>query len=148
MRRSLTIEIITALLIGLFVYASLSKLLSYPVFAAQLHTHPYLKPFAGFLAWAVPVVELGVAALLFVPHTRLAGFTGAFVLMSIFTLYIAGMLLLDSHLPCSCGGVLQDLTWKQHLVFNVFFTLLAFIGWRLKKGGHFTKWDLVHSAPP
>lgn len=148
MKNKWIIEIISALLIGLLIYAAFSKLLAYPVFVAQLHTHPMLKPFAGFLAWAVPVVELGVALLLFIPRSRLAGFTGALALMIMFTLYIAGMLLSDYHLPCSCGGILRNLTWKQHLVFNVFFTLLASIGRRLKRNGHSTKWNMVHSAPP
>jgi hypothetical protein len=148
MRRSVIIEIIAALLILLFLYASLSKALAYPVFAAQLRTHPLLKRFAGFLAWAVPAAELIVAALLFIPSTRRAGFTGALALMTVFTLYIAGMLLLDSHLPCSCNGILQNLTWKQHLIFNIFFTLLAFTGRKLERGIHFTKWNMAHSSPP
>lgn len=148
MKRKIIIEVISGLLIGLLVYASLSKILAYPVFVAQLHTHPLLKPFAGFLAWAVPAVELGVVLLLFIPRTRLAGFTSALALMSVFTLYIAGMLLLDSHLPCSCGGVLRNMTWEQHLVFNLFFTLAAFMGRRLEKRAHFTIWKHVHAAPP
>jgi phage shock protein PspC (stress-responsive transcriptional regulator) len=42
--------------------------------------------------------------------------------------YILLMLISDERLPCSCGGVLQQLSWKQHLIFNLFFLLLAVVG--------------------
>ncbi|MBS1567215.1 MAG: hypothetical protein JST39_22720 [Bacteroidetes bacterium] len=48
--------------------------------------------------------------------------------MSLFTGYVAVMLSLSYYLPCSCGGILQALSWQGHLVFNVFFTLLAAAG--------------------
>jgi len=60
----------------------------------------------------------------------------AFVLMTVFTLYIAYMLLFTPKLPCSCGGVLQQMTWKQHLLFNIGFTLLAAYAIWLKKEGN------------
>ncbi|MDQ2656909.1 MAG: hypothetical protein M3Y60_05770, partial [Bacteroidota bacterium] len=33
-----------------------------------------------------------------------------------------------AELPCSCGGVLNSLGWKAHLVFNIVFTLLSIVG--------------------
>lgn len=148
MKNNRAIELIAAVLICLFVYASLSKLLSYSTFVAQLNMHPMLKPFAGFFAWAIPVAESVIAILLFLPHTRLIGFKASLAIMTIFTLYITGMLLFNTHLPCSCGGVLQSLTWKQHLLFNLFFMLLAFVGGRLGKKTHLISWNAVHYPPP
>lgn len=133
MQRKTIIEIIAALLILLLVYASLSKLLAYSVFVAQLHTHPMLKQFAGFLAWAVPVVELGLAALLVIPKTSRAGFYGAAALLLTFTAYLVLMLLSEKNLPCSCGGIISSLSWGQHVVFNLFFTALAITGIILDK---------------
>ncbi len=133
MRRTLIIEAIAAALIVLLVYASLSKLLAYPVFVAQLHLHPMLKPFAGLLAWAVPVVELGIVALLIIPGTRCAGLYSAAILLLVFTVYLVLMLLTDKNLPCSCGGVISTLTWGQHIVFNGLFILLAVTGIILDK---------------
>jgi hypothetical protein len=43
------------------------------------------------------------------------------------------MLLFTPKLPCSCGGVLKNLSWKEHLMFNFCFTAIAFIGWRFSK---------------
>lgn len=136
MRRTLIIEAIAAGLIVLLVYASLSKLLAYPVFVVQLHTHPLLKSFAGFLAWAVPVVELCVVTLLAIPKTRLAGLYSATALLLVFTAYLLLMLLSGQPLPCSCGGIISKLSWSGHVVFNSVFILLAVTGIILDKRRH------------
>lgn len=133
MRRSVTIEIISAALVLLLVYASLSKGLSYPAFTAQLHTHPLLKHFARVLAWAVPAAELAIAALLVIPRTRRTGLYGSALLLSLFTIYLAIMLLAYKDLPCSCGGVISSLTWGEHLIFNGGFIGLAITGIILDK---------------
>ncbi len=46
----------------------------------------------------------------------------------LFAGYIGYMLVFVKHLPCSCGGVLQGLSWGQHLLFNLLFLLLAVMG--------------------
>jgi hypothetical protein len=132
MKQKVTIEIISFLLILLFVYAAFSKLFEYNTFKFQLTNSLFLKSFAGMIAWFIPAMELIVAALLTVKHTRRIGLYGSFILLLIFTIYIAGMLLSGIHLPCSCGGIIQHLTWKQHLLFNLFFLVLAFTGIELE----------------
>jgi hypothetical protein len=128
MKQKVTIEIICFLLILLFVYAAFSKLIEFNTFKIQLNNSPFLKPFSEFIFWFIPIIELIVAALLTVKHTRKRGLFASFILLLIFSLYIAGMLLSTEHLPCSCGGIIQQLSWKQHLLFNLFFLLLALIG--------------------
>jgi hypothetical protein len=53
--------------------------------------------------------------------------------MTAFTLYIGYMVSFAEKLPCSCGGVISKMTWNQHLVFNIFFTLLSLLGVILEK---------------
>lgn len=122
------IEVITVLLIILWVYAAISKLLEYQVFVSQLHTHRYLQSFAGFLAWALPATEFIVAALLFLPKTRLIGLYCTVGLLLSFTIYLVLMLLSGKDLPCSCSGIISTLSWQQHIVFNQVFLLLAITG--------------------
>lgn len=43
------------------------------------------------------------------------------------------MLLFVSELPCSCGGIIQRLSWKGHLAFNTLFTILAYSGFIVSK---------------
>lgn len=134
MKRTTVIELIAALLILLFLYAAFSKLLAFRTFVAELSEHPLFKHRAVIMAIAIPLVEIFTAFCLFMPATRIWGLWGSLVLMSIFTLYIGAMLAFDSHLPCSCGGVLQQLTWEEHFIFNIGFTLLALGGVLLQRG--------------
>ena len=115
-------------LVFLFVYTASAKFLRLDIFAAQLERFPWLSPMASLMAWAVPAAEVLVVALLLTGRIRVAGFYAALALMVLFTLYLALMLGSNKHLPCSCGGVISWMTWKQHLVFNLFFIGVALAG--------------------
>ena len=118
-------EIAAALFIFLFVYTGYSKLSEHHKFIVVLSRSPLLAPFSFFLSWLIPITELIIAALLFFRRTRKSGFLLSLFLMTIFTFYIGYMLLFAANLPCSCGGVLKNMSWTQHLIFNIFFTALA-----------------------
>lgn len=128
MKKKTFVEIIAYLFIVLFVYASVNKLIDYENFSTELAKSPLLTAFAGWVAWGIPVIELLVVILLTVPRWCLAGFYAAFSLMTMFTAYIVAILKFSDYIPCSCGGVLQNMTWNQHLLFNIFFMLLALAG--------------------
>lgn len=126
-------DIICALLAVLFVYAASSKLFDYNQFRVQLGNSPLIALYAGVIAWVVPTVELVIVLILTVKNTRSYGLQLSLVLLIIFTGYIAGMLLSGTHLPCSCGGVISGLSWKEHLLFNLFFMALNITGIVLEK---------------
>lgn len=119
------VEIISYLLILLFVYAAVSKLLSFERFILQIGQSPILFPYATVLALVVPSIELLVSILLATDRFRLLGLYASFTVMLVFTFYIAAILQFSQHIPCSCGGVLEFLGWKAHLVFNAAFVLLS-----------------------
>ena len=118
MKRSTIIEIIAIWFVILFLYTGISKLMEFSVFREQIGQSPVLKPFAAWIAWILPLSEFVVALLLFIPRTRSKGLNGSLALMILFTGYIVAILLLDDHVPCSCGGIIELLSWKGHLVFN------------------------------
>lgn len=126
-------SVIALLFVVLFLYTGVSKLLDYTVFKEQIASSPVLASIAPFVAWALPLGEIAVAVLLFIPAWRLWGLYISFVLMFLFTGYIVAILNFSEELPCSCGGVLQEMSWQQHLVFNIVFTLLALVGAILEK---------------
>lgn len=130
MSKKLTIEIIIALLVLLFAYTGLSKLAEFMNFEHQLSKSPWtlLAHFSSFVAKALPIGELLIVILLVIPKTRLLGLSVSFVIMIAFTAYIGIMLISGVDLPCSCGGVIRYMPWNWHLVFNLFFTLLALAG--------------------
>ncbi|MBE0392173.1 DoxX family protein [Flavobacterium sp. PL002] len=126
--RIVLLELICLLYILLFVYAAVSKLLDFENFQIQLGQSPLLSTFAGWVSWGVPIVELVIALLLLVPRFRLVGLFAAFSLMTMFTSYIFIILNYSSFVPCSCGGILEKMGWSEHLVFNIFFAMLAILG--------------------
>ena len=128
MKHRITIEIISSLLIVLFVYTACSKLLEYRLFRSQLENAPFINKAAPVISWLLPAAELLTAAELTITATRKAGLYSSFFLLLFFTAYIALMLFSNVHLPCTCGGVIKSLSWKQHLVFNIFFLSIAAVG--------------------
>jgi uncharacterized membrane protein YphA (DoxX/SURF4 family) len=122
------VDVISYLLILLFVYTGASKLMAYQSFHTQIIFQPVIHKYAAFLSLFIPIIELLIATCLLIPRYRKTGLYAAFALMSIFTIYVGYMLASVPHnnLPCTCGGVLRLMTWEQHLVFNLVYTFLAF----------------------
>nr|WP_233783345.1 MauE/DoxX family redox-associated membrane protein [Flavivirga eckloniae] len=116
------------LYILLFVYAAVSKLLVFDEFKIQIGQSPVLTAYAGWVVWIVPSVEILISLMLVIPRFRLPALYAAFMLMVMFTSYIFIVLNFSDFIPCSCGGVLEKLNWTEHLVFNIIFVVLAFIG--------------------
>ena len=128
MKKQIVVEIICFLFILLFVYAAGTKLTDYNKFIGQIGKSPLLTDYAEWIAWIVPSIELVIAVMLIIPKIRIVGLYAAFGLMVMFTFYIIAILSFSKELPCSCGGVLSLLGWKEHLIFNIGFVLLGLTG--------------------
>ena len=126
--KQIIIQGVVCCLILLWMYAATAKILEFDQFTIQMSQVSFLKPFAGVLTWIIPFAEYSLAALLLVSKTRRLGLLGSAILMSVFTVYIAGMISFSPELPCSCGGIINNLTWQQHLLFNIGITALAITG--------------------
>jgi len=115
------------LLVLLWGYSAFSKLADYQRFVQQMQLAPVplMKHLAPMLGIAVPVIELVLVGLLFTERFRKIGLWLSFLLLLSFTLYISLMLLSGLRLPCTCGGLISKLGWRQHLVFNAFFMLVS-----------------------
>src|SRR5579862_2783084 len=116
------------LLILLFVYAATSKLLDYQKFRVEIGQSPILTAIASWIAWLVPATGIGISVLLAYSRSRLAALYASFSLMVMFTTYIIAILKFSDYIPCSCGGILQNMQWPEHLIFNIVFVLIAFAG--------------------
>lgn len=122
------LELICLLYILLFVYAAVSKLLDFENFRVQLGQSPLLSAFAGLIAWIIPVLELFIVLLIVSKRWRIIGLFGALSLMIMFTAYIFIILNYSPFVPCSCGGILEKMGWKEHFIFNFVFIILAAAG--------------------
>ena len=129
-------EIIASIFILLFIYTAISKFSDPTSFRMALHKLPVIGTYAWLVAWAVPVTELIIALLLFIPATRIYGLYSSFFIMIIFAIYTGAMIAFAPTLPCSCGGVLKRLGWREHLIFNIDFVLLAITGILLSRPNH------------
>jgi len=121
-------EIISIFFILLFIYAAISKLTDFQKFKVQLGQSPLLAPVVKPVTWMVPGIEITIVILLIIKKTQLKGLFMSFGLMVMFTGYIITILNFSEYIPCSCGGILQNMSWKQHLLFNLIFVVLGCIG--------------------
>jgi hypothetical protein len=123
-KRTTIIEIITVLNIILFLYTGIAKIIDYSVFKEQLADSPILSWAATPVAVLLPVVEFAIVLLLVIPRWRLKGLWASFIIMTFFTAYIIAMFVVAPEMPCSCGGIIAELSWQQHIVFNSAFIIL------------------------
>lgn len=128
MKKATVLETIIVLYIILFLYTGISKLIDYSVFKEQIATSPLLAPISKGIALSIPWIEFLVVILLIIPKWRLKGLYSSLGLMIAFTIYIVGILLFNKELPCSCGGVISELSWTQHIIFNSVFIAMGIIG--------------------
>lgn len=124
--RQMLLHSIHFLLICLWVYAALSKLLDFNDFRVQMARQTLPHPLKNLLAYALPPIELIVAGLLCFRRTAYAGYWASLLLMTLFTGYV-GLVLTGAfgRIPCSCGGVISTMGWKLHFLFNLFFLTLT-----------------------
>ena len=128
-KKQVTLECISALLILLFLYASLSKFMDFKTFTGEMNNQPLPDSWTPFLVWFIPCTEVALSIALIFERTRLLGLYGSLVLMGLFTIYTSIILLhFFAYVPCSCGGIIKRLTWRQHLAFNLFFVALSISG--------------------
>jgi hypothetical protein len=112
------------LLIFLFTYTGISKLLDHDGFLSSILQSPVIRKNATTISWSVPALELILTALLLSEKYRKAGLLFSLFTLTLFTLYIVYMVLFIPNLPCSCGGVLKELSWRNHILFNSVFIVL------------------------
>ena len=128
-KRQVMLECISALLILLFLYASVSKFLDFKTFIKEMNNQPLPNSWTPFLVYFIPCSEILLSVALIFERTRLLGLYGSLVLMGLFTIYAILILVhVFSYVPCSCGGVIKRLTWRQHLILNLFFVTLSVVG--------------------
>jgi len=127
MIRKTALNTIVFFYLVLFVYAATTKLIEFEKFYIQLSQSPMLSSHARIITHVVLASELLVSGLIVVEQTRLLGLLCAFGMMVMFTTYIILISQFSEYVPCSCGGVIEHLTWSQHLVFNLVFVILGIV---------------------
>ena len=114
-------DIIPSLLILLYSYTVTSKILQLTLFQNTMkQVFGSSGPFIGIV---IILAEVFISLLLLFPNTIKKGLFLSLMLLSSFTIYLIYMVLFYPHLPCSCGGVISGMSWKQHIFFNCAFII-------------------------
>jgi len=107
------------LLIMLWSYAFFIKLADFNLYRVQMQDQPFPTVFNTILIYTLFPVE-GLTALLLILNKQIAGLWLSILLLLVFTWYI---LIITLHYfpdtPCSCGGFISKMSWKNHLWFNL-----------------------------
>lgn len=123
------INLASILLLALFSYSAIVKGYDINLFQGQMIQSPLLPlSLIKILSYAIPIFELIVAVLLIFDNTREVGFHLSYFIMLLFTLYLLTLVMFFGHnIPCACGGILGNMGYTTHIVFNTFFTLLSLL---------------------
>jgi putative oxidoreductase len=127
------LSIMITSLILLFTYTAVSKLHDLADFERQLRNQVIPKWSVKPLLWLLPLVELAVVAMLLSKPFRLAGLWASCFLMFVFSIYM-GLVVLNvfDRVPCSCGGVLRNMGFTTHFIFNLTFLFFSIASVRIQ----------------
>jgi len=113
----------------MFFYAGFSKMLDFEGFQVSMRRQPFHSGLMAVFIWILPPLEIVIGISLFIPKYIKIGFCTATIVMAMFTIYSLAILFgFFKNVPCSCGGIIQHLSWQQHLIFNSTFLFLALLG--------------------
>ncbi|WP_051315407.1 MauE/DoxX family redox-associated membrane protein [Algoriphagus terrigena] len=121
------------LLILLWSYTGLDKLVRFDQSRKAFLNQPMPNEIEEVLAYAVPGVELLIALLLLFSVTRWWGYLGSVLLLTVFITYV-GLIWVGAfpRVPCNCAGILESLGWAEHFVLNIICIGIGVWGLRLE----------------
>ncbi len=127
-KRSYLLTFLQCLVSFLFLYSGISKARGFGLFVNTLDKSLFFTDFnTNFVGGFVVVAEFSIPVLLFFESTALYGYLLSFLLLLLFTAYIILMFALSPYLPCSCGGLIESLSWGQHILFNLVFMVISLV---------------------
>lgn len=150
MKKTILPDIITFFFILLFVYTGVAKLAESHLVREQLLSAPLLGSplLVNILTWALPIGEFLLAIALSTPRFHLKALYITLVLMSVFTIYVIVVLFIDSHLSCSCGGIIEELSPRQHVLFNSACVILSVVAIAIRQRQQSTRqfWWIANTS--
>ncbi len=120
-------EVLVALFVGLWTYASVSKMINHDKFISVLYAAKLFGNYTVYLSWLVPALELLIAISIVLPSTRFVGLMASLIYLLLLSAYLLYMILFSSSLPCTCGGLISSFTWLQHFWLNCMLMLITVV---------------------
>lgn len=119
----------SVLLILLWTYTGLDKLIRFETSRKAFHNQTFPAELAEILAYAVPSIELLIALLLLFSVCRWWGYLSSILLLTVFTTYV-GLIWVGAfpRVPCNCAGILDAMGWEAHFWLNSLMIGISIIG--------------------
>lgn len=133
--KAIIVDVIAYLFILLFLYTATDKIWKFQSFQRVMGVMPLIGKFGVYIAYFIPTSEIITSVLLIVPALKKYGLLSSLTLMVGFTMYLIFMVFYAKDLPCNCGGVITKMSWNQHVLFNIFFIILATVACHFEKEG-------------
>lgn len=129
MKKEIISKFSCGLIAALFFYAAFSKLMDYDKSVDEMRSQIFPSSIASILTWLIPSIELLLTFCLLFPSTKTIALWASLFLLSAFTIYIGIVMTgVFGRIPCSCGGILKNMSYGAHLIFNLFFIAISLLG--------------------
>ncbi|OXA80224.1 hypothetical protein B0A58_02630 [Flavobacterium branchiophilum NBRC 15030 = ATCC 35035] len=116
--KKLIAESIYLLLIFFFSYTSINKLMNLDSFRTNLiKTTLFSEEFANIFSVIIIIIEISIILLLII--SKMKGLLVFCFLILSFTLYISFLRYKGLYEICGCGGILNGLSYKYHILINI-----------------------------
>lgn len=121
-----TIQAIYYFLIVFVSYTVMNKFLALKSFQINLlKTGVFGNNTTIYLSYFVIIVEFLV--LLFLVFNKKFGTLFMIIMLSVFTIYISFLRLYGRYEVCGCGGILNGLQFKYHLIINILLISFSYL---------------------
>lgn len=114
------------MLIIFMSYVFANKMFNVSAFQMNIFkTGIFGEQLSNLLAYFVLIIEFATIILLLI--SKKIGLNFLAILLLIFTLYISILFYLNRYEVCGCGGILNGLSYKIHLLINIILIVLVFL---------------------
>jgi len=127
--RLLALEIISAILVLLWIYTAGDKFADYESYRRSMYLQVFNEKILHILIPSLPFAELVEAGLLMSTRHRGYGLRFSALLMALFTGYVALVYFgYFPERPCSCAGLFEKMSWGPHLLMNGLLLIITLVG--------------------
>ncbi|MNK03978.1 hypothetical protein D3C87_218320 [compost metagenome] len=122
----------------LYMYTGWAKFMNISTFIRDNGKIPHLGQYANLIGYGIPSLEIVLAILLVIPVYRIKRFAlwTSTLLMGVFTIYLSLMVKFAEKKLCHCGGVIESMGWKTHIVFNIIWLIAGIFALKRTKVKH------------
>lgn len=109
-----------------YFYSGVDKLIHFNEFVLNFSKSPFApSDLINELSFCVVGIELGICFLCFFNKFQKLACLLFMIMSYVFSGYVLLMITYSPYLPCSCGGLIDFLTWNEHLALNISLTTIS-----------------------